>query len=152
VGDSVFRAAHFHIAGLAQRITKRISRCISKLFDICRPFRTVRRTSVMQAHDMPHGLATKPIASLCNYLRSERKDGLRWHTCGRDSQEVAGLNHRPKSVIQERQNRRACVVRDRRERRWPGTESRCPAENFAVRVQSAGVSPMQSSPYHTKIW
>jgi hypothetical protein len=45
----------------------------------------------MLTQDVPHGLTTQPLSSLCDYLRSERIDSLCRHTCGRDLQEIAAL-------------------------------------------------------------
>jgi hypothetical protein len=69
----------------------RIFRRIAELSITHHLFRSVGRPPVMLTHDVPHGLTTQPISSLCDYLRSERKDSLRRHTCGRDLQEIAGL-------------------------------------------------------------
>jgi hypothetical protein len=69
----------------------RIFRRIAELSITHHLFRSVGRPPVMLTHDVPHGLTTQPISAVCDYLRSERKDSLRRHTCGRDLQEIAGL-------------------------------------------------------------
>jgi hypothetical protein len=76
----------------------RIIRRIAELSITHHPFKRVGRPPVMQAHGVPHGLTTQPISSLCDYLRSERKDCLCRHTCGRDLQEIPGLKRGQQSA------------------------------------------------------
>jgi hypothetical protein len=77
---------------------ERSLRRIAELSITHHPFRRVGRPPVMQTHDVPHGLTTQPISPLCDYLRSERKDSLCRHTCGRDLQKIPGLKRGQQSV------------------------------------------------------